>query len=292
MKIAFHTALELSHAIDALFVDFPVIMYYKLDSIAPYPDFQSHDGVEMYYIWEGMGNYLVGDQVYPLQPGTLMLIRPRTLHKVVQIHPDHNVCRHVLIWKEHFITSSLRSNEKNPFLEKKIDCWYVQPNVEERNRIENIYEVINKELTHQEEGFEAIVHSLVKEVLFLCARIHTKSNVQNRLIENKHFPKEISFLFQYINSNFQENLNLKSLAKLVHMNHTYLTSLFQKTTGYSLGKFIVIKRIHHAKNLLRETEKSISLIASECGFSDTSYFIKVFKKFEKRTPFAFRKKQH
>lgn len=289
MQIAFNSAGELSQAIDELFEDFPVILYYNLDSIAPFPDFQSHDGIEMYYIWKGSGNYIVGDQVYPLQPGTLILIRPHTLHKVVQIDPDQNVSRHVLIWKEPFITSSLRANERNPFYEKKEDCWYVQPDHEERKRMESIFAAINKEISHQEIGFEAIVHSLVKELLFLSARIHTKTSEKNNIITNKQFSKEISYLFQYINSNFQEDLNLKKLAKLVHMNHTYLTSLFQKSTGYSLGKFISIKRIHHSKKLLRETKKSISQIALECGFSDPSYFIKVFRKIEHTTPYSYRK---
>jgi mannose-6-phosphate isomerase-like protein (cupin superfamily) len=106
MQVAFNTAEDLSHAVDELFSEFPFLLYYRLNSVAPYPGFQSHDGIEMYFIEEGSGNYLAGNQVYPLQPGTLMIVRPYTLHKVLQTEVNQVICRDVMMWKEQFIRSA------------------------------------------------------------------------------------------------------------------------------------------------------------------------------------------
>ena len=49
-------------------------------------------------------------------------------------------------------------------------------------------------------------------------------------------------------------------------------------------------RISTAKSLLRFSDASIESIAEQCGFSDSAYFIKVFKNAENITPYSYRKK--
>lgn len=68
-----------------------------------------------------------------------------------------------------------------------------------------------------------------------------------------------------------------------------MLDLFKKHTGYTIGEFLTIKRIHHAKKLLRETQLKISEVCYQSGFNDGSHFAKVFKSHEKLTPHAFRK---
>lgn len=288
MQIAFDTATELKEAIDDLFAEFPAALYYGLDSIAPFPDFQSHNGIEMYYVWSGSGGYLVGNRIYPLKPGSLMIVRPYTPHKVLQTDAAHNVCRHVLIWKEELIPSAALEQSFQPLKLHKHDCVHIQANPEQQTSIEAIYKQIQCELTQKNSGFDTMIRCYIQQLLTIAQRIDEQSERTDPSLTIPHVPKEIVYLVQYVGSYFQHRLTLTQLASLVHMNPPYLTSLFHKHTGFTLGKFIAQKRLHHAKKLLRETELSVSTIALECGFGGASYFIKLFKRQERMTPEAYR----
>ncbi|SDD02377.1 AraC-type DNA-binding protein [Paenibacillus sp. UNCCL117] len=291
MRVSFDTAAELKHAIDELFKDFPVALYYGLDSVAPFPDVQSHNGIEMYYVWSGAGGYLVGNKIYPLQPGTLMLIRPNTLHKVLQTDLHQNVGRHVLIWKEQLLLGDSFIPDKHPLHTLTEDCMFVQADAEHRLKIEAIYRSIQEELTEREAGFATIVQSLVKQLLMLTYRLHLKAKEAVIDLKSMQLPKEIHYLVQYIGSNFQEPLTLERLAELVHLNPSYLSTIFRKYTGCTPHKFLTLKRVHHAKKLLRETELSIGAVAQESGFNDASHFVKVFKQHEQATPAVYRHRE-
>ncbi|MDF2648783.1 MAG: AraC family transcriptional regulator [Paenibacillus sp.] len=289
MQIAFDTTEDLSNAVDELFHHFPALLYYHLDSVAPFPGIQSHNGIEMYYIEAGFGNYLVGDQVYPLKPGTLMIIRPYTLHKVLQTDVDPIICRNVLMWKEAFIKDSWNEPLPYPLDDLPGDSCRVQFPPELQGRITNLYSSIHHELTRRNRGYEAVVHCLIKELLLLTYRQFHEEDKENRLQSHNDLPEEISFLVQYIGSNFHHDISLKELGRLVHLNPSYLSSAFHKYAGLTIMKFIAVKRLHHAKKLLRETKLSVTEIAYLSGFNSHSYFISMFKKTENQTPASYRR---
>lgn len=289
MKVAFNTAAELRGAIDEMFGEFPVALYYGLDSVAPFPDFQSHGGIEMYYVWAGSGGYLVGDRIYALQPGSLMIIRPYTPHKVLQTDPGATIGRHVLIWQEQLLPEGAFAPDPHPLERMAGGGLHIQADDAHRERLERIYADIRDEWVHRRQGFGTMIRSSVQQLLTFAMRLHDETAQETQPPVNPdRVPKEIVYLVQYVGSNFQSPLPLARLAELVHMNPPYLTTLFRKHTGYTLGQFILLKRLHHAKKLLRETDQSVSDIAYDCGFGGVSYFIKRFKEEARLTPEAFR----
>lgn len=291
IQVSFDTTEELSGAVDLIFKDFPVLLYYNLDSIAPYPGFQSHNGIEMYYIEKGTGNYLVGDHAYPLRPGSLMIIRPYTLHKVLQTDVNQIICRNVLMWKEPFLRTDWSGPLDYPLDRMPVECCHVQFDAGGQERVKHIYAGIQEELTGKKTGYEGILQCLVKELLLLAYRAYEQGQGSEETIRSD-IPEEISYLVQYIGSNFQQELSLKKLSGLVHMNSSYISSIFHKYTGMTINKFIAVKRIHHAKKLLRETKLSVTDIAYQCGFNNHSYFIKMFKKMELTSPAIYRRQHH
>jgi AraC-like DNA-binding protein len=156
-------------------------------------------------------------------------------------------------------------------------------------RIRNIYESIHYELAYKKQGIEQVVHCLIKELLLLSSRKFHEGGNSEQLPVESGLPSEISYLVQYIGSHFHEEITLDKLSQLVHMNSTYLCSLFHKITGLTIGKFITVKRVHHAKKLLRDTRLPIAFIAQQSGFNDDSYFIRTFKKAEGITPAVYRR---
>lgn len=289
MQVAFQTAEALSSAVDASFRETPVLLYHRLDAVAPYTGFQSHNGVEMYYVESGEGLYLVGDRTYRLQPGTLIVIRPFTLHKVLQTDANANICRSVLMWKEELLRNSGTEDEPDPLSLLPADCCRIVFAPEQRSRISAIYEHLNKEWTERPPAYLAVIRCLIRELLLLAYRCRISAHDDKSSPSAEQLPEEISNVVQYISGHFQSELSLEHLGKVAHMSPAYLSTLFHRHVGLTLSRFIAVKRIHYAKKLLRDTQLPITDIAYRCGFNHPSYFNKTFKKLERLSPAAYRK---
>ena len=84
------------------------------------------------------------------------------------------------------------------------------------------------------------------------------------------------------------DLSLKTQAKLLNVNSSYLSTLFKKETGLTLTEYVNKKRIKHALLLLNSTDMQIQMIAQYCGIQDVNYFTKTFKKMVGKTPKEYR----
>jgi two-component system response regulator YesN len=96
---------------------------------------------------------------------------------------------------------------------------------------------------------------------------------------------------KYMNKHFKEKLTLGDSATHFHVNQSYLSALFKQEMGKSFTEYLTLLRLREAKKLLRETELNLTDIAYQCGFSDQSYFSKVFRKTEGLSPKEYRKQK-
>lgn len=100
----------------------------------------------------------------------------------------------------------------------------------------------------------------------------------------------ISTVIDYIHNNYNsKTLSVQEIAAVCHMNPAYLGQLFKKRIGYSIIDYIHDVRIEQAKRLLLETDQSIELIANRTGFTDRSYFCKIFRKKTGLSPGEYKK---
>lgn len=95
---------------------------------------------------------------------------------------------------------------------------------------------------------------------------------------------------QYILAHLDERLSTELLAEALGRNRTYLCACFKEETGLSVNEYITKLRIDEAKRLLKVTGKPLRLIAEQVGYSSQSYFQRVFKKTEGKTPLEYRKR--
>lgn len=93
---------------------------------------------------------------------------------------------------------------------------------------------------------------------------------------------------QYISKNYANALTLDLVANQVHLNPTYFSTLFKKSTGSSFKEYLNMVRVEESKRLLSNTDYSLIDIAIATGFEDQSYFTKVFKRYTGLTPKQFR----
>lgn len=112
------------------------------------------------------------------------------------------------------------------------------------------------------------------------------------LLVKNHSMKGFSLLVQKvvtrIDSDLTADLSLKTQAKLLNVNASYLSTLFKKETGTTLTDYVNKKRMENAVFLLNSTNMQIQNIAQYCGIPDVNYFTKIFKKYIGKTPKEYR----
>ncbi len=94
---------------------------------------------------------------------------------------------------------------------------------------------------------------------------------------------------EFIETHYTEALCLEDVAKAVYLSPYYFSRLFKEKTGLTFPEYINRLRISKAKILMLKQTLSIGQIAEQVGYSDQSYFAKVFKEFEGRLPREYRK---
>ena len=96
-------------------------------------------------------------------------------------------------------------------------------------------------------------------------------------------------LAQIMEQNYCYNLKLEDYADLTHRSLSTFKRDFKQHFGESPGKWILKRRVHHAAHLLNNTHSSITQIAYESGFEDTSHFSRAFKKVMGYSPSEYKK---
>ena len=107
--------------------------------------------------------------------------------------------------------------------------------------------------------------------------------------EEINVSKTLKPAIEYIYNNKSENISMESMAKLCHVSSSYFSRLFSKEIGENFSTYISKLKIKWAKALLEETDMTINEISDELGFSESGYFIKIFKKYEGVTPNLYKK---
>lgn len=95
---------------------------------------------------------------------------------------------------------------------------------------------------------------------------------------------------KYISDHYAEEITRDDLAKLVYLNPDYLSRMFRAETGDSLSNYLIRYRIEKAKELLSNTNSPINQVACDVGYTNFSYFAKIFRKYAQCTPNEYRKK--
>lgn len=96
-------------------------------------------------------------------------------------------------------------------------------------------------------------------------------------------------ILAYIAEHYTQPLSLHELAERFNFNYYYLSSYFRNHSDAGFKEYLNKLRVQRAEELLRYGNISVSDIGGQVGFTDNSYFTKVFKKYTGKTPSEFRK---
>ena len=93
----------------------------------------------------------------------------------------------------------------------------------------------------------------------------------------------------FIEENFGRDISLLDIAKHAGMTTSYLCRVYKREQGTTVNAYLTQVRIEKSKAMLSEGVP-IAETAKRCGFSDQSYFTKVFRQLEGTTPLRYKKK--
>lgn len=116
--------------------------------------------------------------------------------------------------------------------------------------------------------------------------------IRNKLEKDVALHQEglIQVIKGYIDSNLAM-VSLQSIADHVSFHPVYVSKLFRKLCGSSISDYLLKLKMEHALSYLRDTQDKVYAISEKLGYSNSQYFIKVFKEYYGMTPQEYREKR-
>ena len=161
-----------------------------------------------------------------------------------------------------------------------------------RNDFTYFHTLTGDELRHEYEGngfgreFK-IKHQI--DVIFLMVYETVISRLKQDHVVNDIMEDRMQTMISFILKNYQNPIKLSDIAESALVSERECLRCFQNTIGITPIKFLQHYRVRRAARRLLETDDSIQLISEAAGFSDISYFGRVFKEQMHVTPSQFRK---
>lgn len=123
---------------------------------------------------------------------------------------------------------------------------------------------------------------------FIIEFVYQTNLHQMKESDDMPYEQQILALQEYISNHFMYPITLDDLCKIVPVSHQHICRIFRETLGMRPVEYINQVRIEMAKSLLLYSDYSIREVGQKCGFQNTNYFNKIFKKFEHLTPLEYR----
>ena len=119
-----------------------------------------------------------------------------------------------------------------------------------------------------------------------CSELITR---QHQMKEGSLGNRVVREVKEYIRENLKNEITMKQISEVTHLNPDYTTRIFRKMTGMTIRDYVIRKRMERAKLLLETTDLSVSGVAMESGYDNFSYFVQVFRRYFGMTPNRFRR---
>lgn len=256
----------------------------------------SNEFFELNIVVEGSGWYCINDRFYEIAPGSIIIVPPGTPHGC-RTESTLNVF-HALIKCSFFdqyeyellnlpgytilfeIEPYLRNESREPL------C--IRLYREDFNDIVSLLHNLVKIEQNPYPGREVLKTSLFLYLVGVLSSSASNMKKYQKYNTTDQISMSIVCIMEYIRMNSSQKLYIDELAKRAKMSRSTFLRYFKKVSGYTPVSFQNLCRITLAKRLLCHTNKTISEITQDCGFFDSSHFIRTFTSHESITPSDFR----
>ena len=248
-----------------------------------------HKELEVFVVAEGELSLTIAGKKYLLQQGTGVFINTNVLHEGIE-SKEKTALLHSIVFG-----ATLIGGERDSIFEQK----YVKPIVES-----GLSAVLTPEIPWQKQAIQAIEQAFaaydsqhfgyecdLREHLtkvFLLLAENNKGRLSQPHTESIDSIR-LRTMLQYIHEQYAGDIQVKTLADMVHISQRECLRCFQKQIGTSPMQYVLQYRMRKAASLLQETTYTMTEICHTVGFDSPSYFAKTFRRFFNCTPSAYRK---
>lgn len=205
-----------------------------------------HSDWEFVYNIRGNGITTVGDQSYPFEPGTVLLIPPQVYHDKVTEAGFEDIFFHF---------SGFESPHQIYFLKDTYD-----------RRLLQLMQLLHS--TYYDGSSPSVSSSLCDAILALVRPMLSG-------MEQSAFVQQLRL--RIADSYTDPDFSLRAAMDTVPVNRDHLRRLFVKETGQTPHGYLSQLRLGKAKRLLSDGHSTVAEVAYRCGYYDALYFSKVFR---------------
>lgn len=259
--------------------DFPIEFYYITKDHPRYNmNLHWHTQYEIIRILDGTFPLKLDNKDFLAKKGDIIFLHDGVLHGGNPI----NCTYECIVFDMNLLKNHIASKSLSGFINhnKHIYTLISNHNVYLDTFLNHLFEVLRL----KEPGFELIVQGLLYSILGLILKNKLYIDVHKNINRSADSLNQLKNSLTLLENNFSEPLSLNDLSKAAGMTPKYFCRFFHKMTNKTPIEYLNSYRIEISCEMLLTTDLSITDISLECGFNDTSYFIKTFKKFKNLTP--------
>ncbi|MCP1312477.1 helix-turn-helix domain-containing protein [Paenibacillus tyrfis] len=267
-----------------------IYIRYRMDDWQESWPLHTHDGYEMYFFIQGIANYIIGDDIYQLQPGDMLLFKGEVLHRV---NPSVEVpyVRSYVNFTADYLQDLLSGDMLHKLLQlfEKPSGLLIRWNETELAEVDAAFKGVYQEREKETFGYEFMMPSLLAQLLL---RAYRKSKEMYGTFPAPALSQKeanVRRILLYLNQNFKEEVKLERLSAVMHLNKYYMCHCFKEITGFTINSYLARKRIDEAKKLLRTGDVPVGRLAEQLGFGGAVHFSRLFKQHVGVSPQMYRK---
>ncbi|MBO7214348.1 MAG: helix-turn-helix transcriptional regulator [Clostridia bacterium] len=247
-------------------------------------DIHVHDCSEIFLCLTNGNHFLIDGKVYTANKNDLFIISHLQAHKVAPCNFDNFIRFSLHVSPSFILSNSTASVDLSA-------CFYSDNKTDKitlsDSEVESLISLFKKLENYKEFGDEVYKNLSAVEILLF---VNELIGVQTTKLSSQSNHPSLDRAIDYINENYDKNLNLSIIAQNSYVSVNQLCSLFQTYLSTTVIKYLTSLRITHAKKLLL-SGKSVTETAFSCGFNDYANFIRTFKQAVGVSPGKYTKKE-
>lgn len=246
-----------------------------------------HEDLEVAYGVEGRSRHYINGECVIGSPGRLIVTNSNFIHSILpdeSLNKKHTLVKIIIVISPQFIEENLPEYHDFYFTN---ECECASERVDQ----------IMIELLQYADGvalepYENVrARALIMELLYeMCVQ----GTVPRESVDKINILKDIKRMkgvVAFIEEHYKERISQSLVARKFHFSTSYFSKYFKKCTGMTYTDYLTNYRLFQARLLLLQTNKSVTKIAEESGFTDDRRLILAFRKMYGETPLQYRKKR-
>lgn len=239
----------------------------------------AREGYHLHVVLSGRGKYTVGDQTYSIQGGQLFLIKD--MEEVFYQADSQDP------WSYVWVTfKGVRAGEYLEMAGFTRGVYVLPCNVDATEFQRLALDILDRQYVRV--SSKVARFGLALQFLALAIESWEKTGAARR--PNLSADEYVEYAVQFIRSNYR-HLKISEVAEYIGINRTYLSEIFSRKMYMSPQEYLLQVRMGKARELLRQTNLPVNVIAREIGYEDQLSFSKIFRKRFGVSPMQYRRNE-